>query len=59
VKREIAAGAPVAGAEKADLDDAGVAHVDQLDISPVRLHCRPDQLDHFAYAIADAWVALD
>src|SRR5687768_411464 len=47
-----AARAAVAGAVEADLDDAVGAHVDQLDVAPIRLHGGADQVDDALHLVA-------
>jgi hypothetical protein len=46
-----AAGATIAGTVEADLDGAITENVNQLDVTPVSLHGRADEVDHFLYAI--------
>jgi hypothetical protein len=53
VEGQIAAGAPVAGAMKADLDDPIVGNADQLNIAAVRLDGWANQVDYALDALSD------
>jgi hypothetical protein len=54
LERHGAAGAAVAGAVETDMDDPVLFDVNQLDIAPIRLDGRPNQVDHALNPLANS-----